>query len=165
MHSISGVPDKLSVANVGDFIKSLDDDISRLSVLKDELVSFQQAKLTLEMANAAKKEADDYAAKIKADADALKKEVSEKLAKVKKRELENETVAVNNKADREAIKAEKDGVKAQIEQMWDGLKADIAQIKSDQLDIAQIKEKLEKDRADLDARIAKFQATAASLSQ
>lgn len=165
MHSISGVPDKLSVANVGDFIKSLDDDISRLSVLKDELVSFQQAKLTLEIANAAKKEADDYAAKIKADADALKKEVSEKLAKVKKRELENETVAVNNKADREAIKAEKDGVKAQIEQMWDGLKADIAQIKSDQLDIAQIKEKLEKDRADLDARIAKFQATAASLSQ
>lgn len=161
----SGVPDKLTVNNAGDYIRSVEDDIARMTVLRDELKAYQEAKVTIADAAAAKTEADAYVAQIKAEIDSLKASTTEKLAKAKKREAEADLLMVALKADRDAIQAEKDAAEKEIGKMWDTLKADILKLNSDQADVLTKQTKYELDRAELDARIAKFQATVASMTQ
>ena len=165
MHFISGVPDKLTVSTATDFIKSVEDDITKLTVLRDELKAYQDAKITIAEAVTAKAEADEYVAKVKAEIDSLKATAAEKVAKVKKREAEADALATSLQADRDAMQVEKDNAEKEISKMYDTLKADIIKLNDDQADVAAKLQKYEQDRAELDARIAKFQATAASLSQ
>lgn len=161
----SGVPDKLTVNNAGDYIRSVEDDIARMTVLRDELKAYQEAKVTIADAAAAKTEADAYVAQTKAEIDSLKSSTTEKLNKAKKREAEATELANSLQADRAAIQAEKDAAEKEIGKMWDTLKADIVKLNSDQADVLAKQTKYEQDRAELDARIAKFQATVASMTQ
>ena len=161
----SGVPDKLTVSNAGDYIRSVEDDIARMTVLRDELKAYQEAKVTIADAAAAKVAADAYVASTKADIDTMKTSTSEKLAKAKKREAEADLLMVALKADRDAIQAEKDAAEEEIGKMWNTLKADIVKLNSDQVDALAKHSKYEQDRAELDARIAKFQASVASMTQ
>ena len=161
----SGVPDKLTVNNASDYIRSVEDDIARMTVLRDELKAYQEAKVTIADAAAAKTEADAYVAQTKAEIDSLKASTTEKLNKAKKREADANELANSLQADRSAIQAEKDAAEKEIGKMWDTLKADIVKLNSDQADVIAKQTKYEQDRAELDARIAKFQATVASMTQ
>lgn len=163
MHSISGIPDKLCVSSAGDLVKSLNDDIAKLTVLRDELVAFQIAKVTLEQACAIKTEAEEYQASVKAELDTLKKESTEKLNKAKKREADASALHAENEAIRAALNAEKEGAQAEIDKMWDTLKSDIAQLQSDREEMIKQKEILQAGKDELNAKIAKLQATASSL--
>lgn len=161
----SGVPDKLTVNNASDFIKSVDDDITRLVVLRDELKAYQEAKITIDNASVAKAEADAYVTKVKTEIDAMKASTTEKLNKAKKREADAEALSASLKSERDQIQAEKDAAEKEISKMWDTLKADIVKLNNDQADVLTKQTKYDQDRAELDARIAKFQATAASMTQ
>ena len=161
----SGVPDKLTVTNASDYIRSVEDDIARMTVVRDELKAYQEAKVTIADAVAAKTEADAYVAQTKAEIDSLKSSTTEKLNKAKKREAEANDLNIALQADRAAIQAEKDAAEKEIGKMWDTLKADIVKLNNDQADVAAKQAKYEQDRADLDARIAKYQATVALMTQ
>jgi hypothetical protein len=165
MSFISGAPSVLTVKNAADFVQFVDDEIAKLTVLRDELRDYQKAKLILADAQAAKQEADEYAAKVKADIDGLKTSTSEKLAKAKKREAEADCSADALAVERANIQAEKDAalqevaaLKAELDKERDALTLAQGELLSQQM-------KYEQERADLDARVAKFQATAAALSQ
>ena len=161
----SGVPDKLTVTNARDYIRSVEDDIARMTVVRDELKAYQEAKVTIADAVAAKTDADAYVAHTKAEIDSLKSSTTEKLNKAKKREAEANELTIALQADRAAIQAEKDAAEKEIGKMWDTLKADIVKLNNDQADVAAKQAKYEQDRADLDARIAKYQATVALMTQ
>lgn len=161
----SGVPDKLTVNNASDFIKSVDDDITRLVVLRDELKAYQEAKITIDNASVVKAEADAYVTKVKTEIDVLKASTTEKLNKAKKREADAEALNISLKNERDQIQAEKDAAEKEISKMWDTLKADIVKLNNDQADVLTKQTKYDQDRAELDARIAKFQATVASMTQ
>ena len=161
----SGVPDKLTVTNASDYIRSVEDDIARMTVVRDELKAYQEAKVTIADAVAAKTETDAYVSQTKAEIDSLKSSTTEKLNKAKKREAEANDLTIALQADRAAIQAEKDAAEKEIGKMWDTLKADIVKLNNDQADVAAKQAKYEQDRADLDARIAKYQATVALMTQ
>jgi len=175
----SGIPEKLTVDTASDYILSVEDDIARMNVLLDELKSYQEAKattsdelkayqearVTIADAAAAKAEVDAYVAQTKAEIDSLKSSTTEKLNKAKKREAEANELTIALQADRAAIQAEKDAAEKEIGKMWDTLKADIVKLDSDQSDMLAKQSKYEQDRAELDARITKLQATVALMTQ
>ena len=136
-----------------------------MTVLRDELRAYSQASGVIDEAARAKAEADAYVAQTRDEIDSLKASATEKLNKVKKREIESENLASSLKADRESLRVEKDAAEKEIGKMWDTLKADIVKLNSDQADMLVKQTKYELDRAELDARIAKFQATVASMTQ